>query len=252
MMLTRRNENRAWSQVIFIDVNQKRTYNPPEAYNSIPMLGFYKEPIKIYFLIIMELSCISELQIKSLRVTYKTFVLRAVKGNDEVCIVQSNSTKAINLWYSKKSLSFSYSFFREIVRKLCSLPAKTVLQSKRRLGQPLTPRQDSKQIVVARNRASCAATACAENNKVPYPFSITRKADWAIPKKSTPPWQKACWEISRKVGVNGCENPDGRGALSLKIHPQGLLSISFMFQQLQSATKWVETLRPKLGFFTFY
>ena len=70
---------------------------------------------------------------------------------------------------------------------------------------------------------------------MPYPFPITRKADWAIRKKSTPPWQKACWEISRKVGVNGCENPDGRGALNLKIHPQGLLSISFLFQQLAAS-----------------
>ena len=70
------------------------------------MLGFYKEPIKIYFLIIMELSCISELQIKSLRVTYKTFVLGAVKGNDEACIVQSNSTKAKNLLYFKKTAQF--------------------------------------------------------------------------------------------------------------------------------------------------
>ena len=70
---------------------------------------------------------------------------------------------------------------------------------------------------------------------MPYPFPISRKADWAIPKKSTPPWQKVCWEISRKVGVNGCENPDGRGALNLKIHPQGLLSISFMFQHLAAS-----------------
>ena len=44
------------------------------------------------------------------------------------CVVQSNSTKAKNLLYFKKRLSFSYSFFREIVRKLCYLQAKTVLQ----------------------------------------------------------------------------------------------------------------------------
>ena len=37
------------------------------------------------------------------------------------------------------------------------------------------------------------------------------------------------------MGVNGCENPDGRGALNLKIHPQGLLSISFLFQQLAAS-----------------
>ena len=117
----------------FIDVNQRHTYNPPEAYNSIPMLGFYKEPIKIYFLIIMELSCISELQIKSLRVTYKTFVLGAVKGIMMRLVLYSQIRKKLKIYYiSKKPLSFSYSFFREIVRKLCSLPAKTVLQSKRR------------------------------------------------------------------------------------------------------------------------
>ena len=33
------------------------------------------------------------------------------------------------------------------------------------------------------------------------------------------------------TGQNGFA--DGRGALNLKIHPQGLLSISFMFQLLQ-------------------
>ena len=54
----------------------------------------------------MELSCISELQIKSLRVTYKTFVLGAVKGNGEACIVQSNSTKAKTLLYFKKTAQF--------------------------------------------------------------------------------------------------------------------------------------------------
>ena len=49
------------------------------------------------------------------------------------------------------------------------------------------PPEDSKQIVVARNSgASCTATACAEDNKVPYPFPITRKADWAIPKNPHP------------------------------------------------------------------
>ena len=97
------------------------------------MLGFYKEPIKIYFLIIMELSCISELQIKSLRVTYKTFVLGAVKGIMMRLVLYSQIRKKLKIHYiSKKPLSFSYSFFREVVRKLCSLPAKTVLQSKRR------------------------------------------------------------------------------------------------------------------------
>ena len=35
-------------------------------------------------------------------------------------------------------------------------------------------------------------------------------------------------------GVNGSGNPDGRGALNLKIHPRGRLSISSMFQSLQS------------------
>ena len=133
----------------------------------------------------MELSNISVAN-KKLMCDYKTSVLVAVKGNDEACIVQSNSTKAKNLLYFKKLLSFSYSFFREIVRKL----------------------------------------------------------NWAIPKKSTPPQRKACWEISREVGVNGCGNPDGRGALSLKIHPQGLLSISFMFQLLQ----WVSFRKNALHF----
>ena len=39
------------------------------------------------------------------------------------------------------------------------------------------------------------------------------------------------------VGVNSSGNPDGRGALNLKIHPGGgggRLSISSMFQSLQS------------------
>ena len=127
------------------------------------MLGFYKEPIKIYFLIWNYLAY--QQQIKSLRVTCKAFVLGAVKGNDEACIVQSKSTKAKNLLFFKKRLSFSCSFFREIVRKLCYLQAKTVCR----------------------------------------------------------------W----------------RGALNLKIHPQGLLSISFMFQLLQ----WVEKM---LCIFKFY
>ena len=58
-------------------------------------------------------------------------MLGTVKGNDEACIVQSNSTKAKNLLYFKKRLSFSYSFFREIVRKLCYLQAKTVFSDGR-------------------------------------------------------------------------------------------------------------------------
>ena len=132
MMLTRRNENRAWSQVIFIDVNQKHTYNPPEAYNSIPMLGFYKEPIKIYFLIIMELSCISELQIKAYVWHTRPSCLELWRVMMRL-VLCSQIRQKLKLYYiSKKPLSFSYSFFREIVRKLCSLPAKTVLQSKRR------------------------------------------------------------------------------------------------------------------------
>ena len=41
-------------------------------------------------------------------------------------------------------------------------------------------------------------------------------------KKSTPPRQKVCWKISWEGGgVNGSGNPDGRGALNLKIHPRG-------------------------------
>ena len=55
-------------------------------------------------------------------------MLGAVKGNEEACIVQSKSPKAKNLLYFKKRLSFSCFFFREIVRKLCYLQAKTVLQ----------------------------------------------------------------------------------------------------------------------------
>ena len=35
-------------------------------------------------------------------------------------------------------------------------------------------------------------------------------------------------------GVNGSGNPDGSVALNLKIHPWGYLSISSMFQSLQS------------------
>ena len=44
------------------------------------------------------------------------------------------------------------------------------------------------------------------------------------------------WKISWKGGrgVNGSGNPDGRGALNLKIQPRELLSISLMFQSLQS------------------
>ena len=64
-------------------------------------------------------------------------MLGAVKGNDEACIVQSNPAKAKNLLYFKKRLSFSFSFYRMIVRKLCSLRAKMVLQNKKGEGQPL-------------------------------------------------------------------------------------------------------------------
>ena len=65
------------------------------------MLGFYKEPIKIYFLV---WNCLAyHLQVKSLRVTWKTFVLGAVKGNDEACIVQSNSTKTKNFIIFQKT-----------------------------------------------------------------------------------------------------------------------------------------------------
>ena len=45
------------------------------------------------------------------------------------------------------------------------------------------------------------------------------------------------WKISWKGGgrgVNGSGNPDGRRALNLKIQPRELLSISSMFQSLQS------------------
>ena len=44
-------------------------------------------------------------------------------------------------------------------------------------------------------------------------------------KKSTPPRRKACWKISQEWGGgggNGSGNPDGRGALYLKIHPRGV------------------------------
>ena len=44
------------------------------------------------------------------------------------------------------------------------------------------------------------------------------------------------------TGQNGFA--DGRGALNLKIHPQGLLSISFMFQLLQ----WVSFQKNALHF----
>ena len=37
--------------------------------------------------------------------------------------------------------------------------------------------------------------------------------------------------------VNGSGNPDGRGALNLKIHPWGLFSILLVFQSLQSFSK---------------
>ena len=40
-------------------------------------------------------------------------------------------------------------------------------------------------------------------------------------KKSTPPWQKACWKISQGGGINGSGNQDGRGALNLKLHSRG-------------------------------
>ena len=54
----------------------------------------------------MELSRIS-VAIKKFMCDYKNSMPGAVKGNDEACIVQSNLTKAKNLLYFKKRLSFN-------------------------------------------------------------------------------------------------------------------------------------------------
>ena len=40
-------------------------------------------------------------------------------------------------------------------------------------------------------------------------------------KKSTPPTTEGMLENLTGGGVNGSGNPDGRGALNLKIHPRG-------------------------------
>ena len=114
-------------------------------------------------------------------------MLGAVKGNDEACIVQSNPTKAKNLLYFKKRLSFSFSFYRMIVRKLCSLRAKMVLQSKgRRTTTYSTIRQDSKRIVVARKELVVHATACVEDNKVPS-FPNNQKSRLGYSRKNSHP-----------------------------------------------------------------
>ena len=45
--------------------------------------------------------------------------------------------------------------------------------------------------------------------------------NWVIPEKIHTPTTKGMLENLTGGGVNGSGNPDGRGALNLKIHPRG-------------------------------
>ena len=44
---------------------------------------------------------------------------------------------------------------------------------------------------------------------------------WVIPEKNHTPRTEGMLENLTGGGVNGSGNPDGRGALNLKIHPRG-------------------------------
>ena len=44
---------------------------------------------------------------------------------------------------------------------------------------------------------------------------------WVIPEKIHTPMTEGMLENLMGGGVNGSGNPDGRGALNLKIHPRG-------------------------------
>ena len=45
--------------------------------------------------------------------------------------------------------------------------------------------------------------------------------NWVIPEKIHTPTTEGMLENLTGGGVNGSGNPDGRGALNLKIHPRG-------------------------------
>ena len=44
---------------------------------------------------------------------------------------------------------------------------------------------------------------------------------WVIPEKIRTPTTEGLLENLTGVGVNSSGNPDGRGALNLKVHPRG-------------------------------
>ena len=50
---------------------------------------------------------------------------------------------------------------------------------------------------------------------------LENKLNWVIPEKIHTPTTEGMLENLTGGGVNGSGNPDGRGALNLKIHPQG-------------------------------
>ena len=80
---------------------------------------------------------------------------------------------------------------------------------------------------------------------LPYPFPITRKADWAIPKNPHPHDGRHAGKSHGRWRLTAVEiQMRGGGALNLKIHPQGLLLISFMFELLQ----WVRFQKNALHF----
>ena len=51
--------------------------------------------------------------------------------------------------------------------------------------------------------------------------SHAKKPEWVIPEKIHTPTTEGMLENLTVGGVNGSGNPDGRGALNLKIHPRG-------------------------------
>ena len=51
-----------------------------------------------------------------------------------------------------------------------------------------------------------------------YEIKLVAQCDWVIPEKIHTPTTEGMLENLTGGGVNGSGNPDGRGALNLKIH----------------------------------
>ena len=99
--------------------------------------------------------------------------------------------------------------------------------------------QSMQQVVRWRNSSimmrkySCCSSVVCLSFTILNVFENKKGIIGLFQKKSTPSQRKACWK-SHGRWVNSSGNPDERGALNLKIHPRGLLSILSIFQSLQS------------------